>query len=252
MNYNYDMYGTGYTDSSSLGLLAGMGAAILIVSLAISIFSIVVMWKLFKKAGKPGWASIVPIYNTYILFKITWGNGWMFLTMLAAIIPVIGWIAVTVITIITYVKLAKSFGKEGGFAVGLIFLNIIFMAILAFGKNEYVGPITKNNKTSTIPQPTPTSQSTPESTPSQMVPPMQETTQSNPLQMPIPTDTTINPIQSDPVVAPFPTEQPIPQPMNITQQSVAPETTNGAVCPHCNASISENIIFCPACGKQVK
>ncbi|MDD6879445.1 MAG: DUF5684 domain-containing protein [bacterium] len=98
------------------------------------------MWKIFEKANKPGWAAIVPFYNLYILFEITWGNGWYFLLMLLYIIPVAGPIAVLVILIITYIKLAKVFGQGGGFAVGLIFLTLIFMGILAFGKDyKYVG-----------------------------------------------------------------------------------------------------------------
>ncbi|MBE6834630.1 MAG: signal peptidase I [Ruminococcaceae bacterium] len=105
----------------------------LIVGLAVCIFSIVVMWKIFAKAGKPGWAAIIPFYNLYILFEITWGKGIMFLTLL---IP----IANFVILLITYVKLAKAFGKGGGFAVGLIFCSIIFLPILAFGSAQYIGP----------------------------------------------------------------------------------------------------------------
>ncbi len=103
-----------------------------IFGIAVTILSIVAMWKLFEKAGEPGWAAIIPFYNLYVLFKITWGNGWKFLLML---IP----IANVVITIITMVKLAKAFGKSGGFAVGLIFLSIIFYCILAFDSSTYLG-----------------------------------------------------------------------------------------------------------------
>ena len=102
------------------------------LSLAIIVLGIVAMWKVFEKAGEPGWAAIIPFYNLYVLFKITWGSGWKFLLML---IP----IANIVIAIITMVKLAKAFGKSGGFAVGLIFLSIIFYCILAFDKSEYLG-----------------------------------------------------------------------------------------------------------------
>ena len=77
----------------------------------------------FTKAGKPGWAAIVPFYNLYILFEITWGNGLLFLLML---IPIVN----SIVAIITMVKLAKAFGKGGGFAVGLIFLSLIFILIL--------------------------------------------------------------------------------------------------------------------------
>lgn len=114
-------------------LMSTLGAGVYIVSILVSIFSIVCMWKIFTKAHEEGWAAIVPFYNQYVLFKISWGNGWMFLLTL---IP----FANFVIMIITYVKLAQAFGKGGGFACGLIFLNPIFMAILAFSNDiSYIG-----------------------------------------------------------------------------------------------------------------
>lgn len=102
------------------------------IGVIIAILGIVAMWKIFVKAGEPGWAAIIPFYSTYVLFKITWGNGWKFLLLL---IP----FANIVFIIITMVKLAKAFGKGGGFAVGLIFLSVIFYCILAFGDARYVG-----------------------------------------------------------------------------------------------------------------
>ena len=99
-----------------------------------TVAGILAMWKVFQKAGEPGWAAIVPIYNTYVLFKITWGSGWFFLLLLIPIVNI-------VILIITYVKMARVFGRSGGFAVGLIFLNLIFMLILAFGDAQYIGII---------------------------------------------------------------------------------------------------------------
>lgn len=101
-------------------------------SLAVAVLGIVAMWKIFEKAGEPGWAAIIPFYNLYVLFKITWGSGWKFLLLL---IP----IANIVFLIITMVKLAKAFGKSGGFAVGLIFLSVIFYCILAFDQSQYLG-----------------------------------------------------------------------------------------------------------------
>ena len=102
------------------------------LGLACSVIMSIALWKIFVKAGEPGWAAIVPFYNAYTLFKITWGSGWKFLLMLIPLVNVI-------IIIMTYVKLAKAFGKRGGFAVGLIFLGLIFMGILGFGKDEYLG-----------------------------------------------------------------------------------------------------------------
>jgi len=110
-----------------------MSAAMSIFCTVFAVFMIVCVVKIFMKAGKPWWAAIIPIYNAYVLFQITFGNGWMFLLEL---IP----IANIVIAIILDVKLAKAFGKGGGFAVGLIFLPIIFEPILAFGDSVYAGP----------------------------------------------------------------------------------------------------------------
>lgn len=125
-NYYYDDYLT-------YEALAGFMAVYSVVALAIAAVTIVAMWKLFVKAGEEGWAALVPFYNLYVLYKITWGNGLFFLLLL---IP----FANIVIQIITMVKLAKAFGKGGGWACGLIFLNTIFMCIMAFSQDiQYVG-----------------------------------------------------------------------------------------------------------------
>ena len=94
------------------------------------------MWKIFKKAGKPGWASIIPIYNAVVMFQICGMNPWL---LLLAIIPFVNFVTAPILSIIMNVNLAKKFGKGGGFAVGLIFLNFIFTLILAFGESEYQG-----------------------------------------------------------------------------------------------------------------
>lgn len=98
----------------------------------VGIYQIVVMWKVFTKAGVAGWKSIIPIYNTYILTKITYGNGWLFLLL---IVPIVGF----VFSIMLYIKLAKAFGKGTGFGIGLWLLSLIFLSILAFDSSEYQG-----------------------------------------------------------------------------------------------------------------
>ncbi len=104
-----------------------------IVSLLIIAAVVVAMWFIFQKAGEPGWAAIVPFYNLYVLYKITWGSGWFFLIMF---IP----FANFVIHILTMVKLSKVFGKGGGWACGLIFLYPIFLCITGFSQDiQYVG-----------------------------------------------------------------------------------------------------------------
>ena len=109
-----------------------MSPASMIVSLVILVVGIVAMWKIFTKAGKPGWHSIIPFLNMYDLVEISGYNGWMFLLFFVPIANI-------VIIILSYVGLAKKFGKSTGFAIGLIFLSIIFECILAFGDAEYQG-----------------------------------------------------------------------------------------------------------------
>lgn len=112
---------------------AGVSMAYLIVVLVISILTLVALWKIFVKAGKPGWACIIPFYSAYCLFDIAWGNGWLFLLSFVPLVNV-------VIMIMMYFKLAKAFGKGTGFGFGLLFLNTIFTLILGFGSAEYIGP----------------------------------------------------------------------------------------------------------------
>jgi len=104
-----------------------------LVYLAILIVVIVAEWKIYKKAGQPGWACIIPIYNILVLLRII-GKPWWWLLLL--IIPVVN----IVIGIWTTNLLSKSFGKDEGFTVGLIFLPFIFLPILGFGDAAYTGP----------------------------------------------------------------------------------------------------------------
>jgi uncharacterized membrane protein len=99
---------------------------------AVIILLIAAMWKVFSKAGHPGWACIIPIYNLYIMCKIAGRPGWWVLLML---IPFVNFI----IAIILLVDISKSFGKGVGFALGLLFLGFIFWPILGFGSAQYQG-----------------------------------------------------------------------------------------------------------------
>ena len=130
-NYGYD--------SIMPNIFDGLSAGTTLFASAIVILIIACWWFLFEKAGRPGWAALIPFYNEYKLFEITWGNGWFFLLLFLSIIPFFGWIALIVVNVLTQIYLAKSFGKGGGFAVGLIFLPIIFLPILAFGDAVYYG-----------------------------------------------------------------------------------------------------------------
>ena len=93
------------------------------------------LWKIFTKAGEPGWAAIIPIYNFYVMCKIAGKPGWWVILML---IPFVNFI----ILILVAIGLAHSFGKGSGFGLGLAFLNVIFLPILAFGDARYQGSAT--------------------------------------------------------------------------------------------------------------
>lgn len=106
------------------------GFVVLLIYLAIFVLVIAGLWKVFVKAGQPGWAAIVPIYNLYILLLVVNRPWWWLLLMLIPFVSLIVWI-------IAMVDLAKSFGKSILFAVGLIFLGFIFIPILGFGSASY-------------------------------------------------------------------------------------------------------------------
>ena len=135
--YNYsNYYNTTTSANVATGALAGFSFATWIFTIAISVLEIVSMWKIYTKAGKPGWAAIIPVYNIVVLFQITGMNPWLILLLF---VPFVNFIAMPVLMIMVYAKLAKAFDKSGGFAVGLIFLNVIFLPILAFSDAEYKG-----------------------------------------------------------------------------------------------------------------
>ncbi len=113
--------------------------------LAFTILMIAACWKIFTKAGQPGWAAIIPIYNWYILCKIVGRPGWWVILLL---IPLVNFI----IGIILCIDLAKSFGKGVGFAIGLILLGVIFFPILGFGSAQYQGPAAGGLAPRTAPQ----------------------------------------------------------------------------------------------------
>ena len=117
----------------------------MIFGLLVALLIIVAMWKVFTKAGQPGWASIIPIYNLYIWCKIVGRPWWWILLML---IPFVNFI----IAIILCIDLAKSFGKGVGFGLGLALLGFIFWPILGFGSAQYQGPAAGSPAPRTAPQ----------------------------------------------------------------------------------------------------
>ena len=142
-----------------VGVLAGMGMTFVLVAFVLGILLIIAHWKMFTKAGEPGWKSIIPIYSDFVLFKLVWDvqNFWIYLglgcgasllsniaqntqnNILYALASI-----VAIGALVWYVRLslntAKAYGKSTGFGVGLILLPTIFTLILGFGDSRYVGP----------------------------------------------------------------------------------------------------------------
>jgi hypothetical protein len=106
---------------------------VLLIQIAIIIIAIAGMWKTFEKAGHPGWAAIIPIYNIYIMTQIA-GRPWWWL--LLCLIPIVN----VVILIILSIDIARNFGKGPLFGLGLGFLGFIFYPILGFGDARYTPP----------------------------------------------------------------------------------------------------------------
>jgi len=119
------------TMSDSATIIGGLITAV--IYLAVLVVYLAAGWIIFQKASKPGWAIIIPFFNTYTLLKICGRPGWWLILLFIPFVNI-------VIDIIVMLDLARSFGRGSGFAVGLILLAPIFILILAFGGSRYVGP----------------------------------------------------------------------------------------------------------------
>jgi len=111
----------------------GLSPTAWIVVCAVMVFYIASMWKIYTKAGQPGWAAIIPIYNLVVLHQIVGKPIWW---IILYFIPIVG----IVIGIIVTHALSVSFGKGVGFTLGLIFLGFIFYPVLAWSDAQYLGP----------------------------------------------------------------------------------------------------------------
>ena len=102
------------------------------VYLALAIVVIVAWWKVFTKAGKPGWACLIPIYNTIVMLEIAEKPLWW---LVLFFIPIANLVAMIMMS----VAIAQLFGKGTGFGIGIAFLGFIFIPILGFGSATYAG-----------------------------------------------------------------------------------------------------------------
>jgi len=122
---SYDLEPIGQS-SEALGIFP------ILIGLAFLVVIIAGVWKVFTKAGQPGWACLVPIYNVIVLLKIVGKPLWWLVLLFIPLVNLI-------VSILVMIELAKKFGKGTGFALGLVFLGFIFFPILGFGDARYQG-----------------------------------------------------------------------------------------------------------------
>lgn len=111
---------------------AQVGAVPMLIGLVAIVFLIVSVWKVYAKAGEPGWACLVPIYNVIVYLKISGKPIWWIVLFFIPLVNII-------IALLVSIGLAKNFGKGDGFGIGIFLLGFIFMPILAFGDAKFVG-----------------------------------------------------------------------------------------------------------------
>jgi hypothetical protein len=104
----------------------------MLIMLAVMLLGVAGVWKTFSKAGRPGWACLVPIYNVFVMLQIAGRPMWWFLLLL---VPVVNFFVILLLV----TDIAKAFGKGMGFGLGLLFFGFIFYPILGFGDSQYVG-----------------------------------------------------------------------------------------------------------------
>ena len=115
-----------------IGILVGL--LMVAIYLGILLFFIIAYWKVYTKAGQPGWGVLIPFYNLYLWIKIAGKPGWWFFLCLIPLVNV-------VVYILIQLAFAKAFGKSTGFAVLLILLSIVAVPILGFGSAVYTKPL---------------------------------------------------------------------------------------------------------------
>ncbi|HEY1825283.1 MAG TPA: DUF5684 domain-containing protein [Acidimicrobiales bacterium] len=119
--------------AASVAQSSSLGTGFVVVWLAIVVFYVAAGWRLFSKAGRPGWGAIIPIYNAYLWIKIAGRPGWWLVLFFIPLLNII-------VALILAIDVARAFGKTGGFGFGLFLLSFIFLPILAFGAARYEGP----------------------------------------------------------------------------------------------------------------
>jgi len=123
-----------FSSAAGLGGLLAFSGVMMLICLAFLVVFIIAGWKVFTKAGKPGWAVLIPIYNSWVILQIVGRPGWWLLLLF---IPIVN----LVVLLIVMIDLAKSFGQSAVFGVVLLCLfSAIGWLVLGFGNYQYIGP----------------------------------------------------------------------------------------------------------------
>ena len=139
---DYDSSSLNATDSAATAAGAAFLGVYVIFALVLTVVGLVAMWKIFTKAGKPGWAALVPVYNLIVLLEIVGRPKVWAWSLLLLLIPVVNSIYGIVLGLVLALDLAKVFGKSQVFGVVALWLfSIVGFLILGFGKDKYLGPI---------------------------------------------------------------------------------------------------------------
>ena len=124
-------YGYNAANSSIVGGMFVFMVIMWIISIIIGVIGIVSLWKIFKKAGKPGWAALIPFYNYYVMCEIAEKQWWHVLLLFVPIAQIYS-------LFVVYDGVSKKFGKSTGFSVGMLFLPYVFLPILAFSDAQMI------------------------------------------------------------------------------------------------------------------
>ena len=135
------------------GALGALFAVYLIFMIAIYVVTVVGLWKMYVKAGRPGWAAIIPIYNWWVWVEMIGRPRWWFWALVASVllswIPVVGvilGILMFVLYLMGCLDMAKAFGRGAGTGIGLWLVPFVFAPILGFGDAQYLGPVASSGR----------------------------------------------------------------------------------------------------------
>ena len=198
------------TDAATTGSSSVSLAVFFLLYLPLIIIMVASYWKIFTKAGRPGWVALIPLYREWVVIEMIGKPAWWFLMLFIPIVNI-------VFAIMMYNELAKTFGKGAGFVVLMIFLPFIAFPILGFGKSRYTAPAgAAGTGSAGVTPPTPP---TPPTSPVAPVPPTTPTESASQVQAMVPQDLASSPAAPVSLAAPAAPVASTPPVSPVSQQS---------------------------------